>query len=111
MIACIKWIGAFAQKTTKPNPEKSQPALNPQPERSYSNEEPKIFMSEPEKPTQSRSLLKGFLKRIWLVVTGIVLVAVVLLWPLISNHPVDYSDIEDHFKYGSIGSEPVTGIP
>ncbi|HEY9605510.1 MAG TPA: c-type cytochrome [Allocoleopsis sp.] len=68
-------------------------------------------MSEPETPTQSPSLLKGFLKRIGLVIAGVVLVAVVLLWPLISNHPVDYADIEDHFKYGSIGSEPVTGIP
>jgi hypothetical protein len=36
MIACIKWIGGFARKTTKPNLEKSQPAINLQPERSYS---------------------------------------------------------------------------
>lgn len=27
------------------------------------------------------------------------------------NRPVDYSDIREHFKYGSIGSEPVNGIP
>src|SRR5262245_21159254 len=30
---------------------------------------------------------------------------------LISNVPVVYDDITMHFKYGSIGSEPVNGIP
>jgi hypothetical protein len=27
------------------------------------------------------------------------------------NRPVDYSEIEDHFKYGSLGSEIASGIP
>jgi len=27
------------------------------------------------------------------------------------NKPVDYSDIREHFKYGSIGTEPVNGLP
>lgn len=27
------------------------------------------------------------------------------------NRPVDYNDITEHFKYGSIGSEPANGIP
>src|SRR6202043_1689868 len=27
------------------------------------------------------------------------------------NEPVVYNDIKEHFKYGSIGSEPVNGIP
>ena len=30
---------------------------------------------------------------------------------LFGNGPVIYSDIEEHFKYGSIGSEPANGIP
>jgi hypothetical protein len=68
-------------------------------------------MLEQEKTTLLPTLLKEFLKRIWLVVLGIVLAAVFLVWPFFSNYPVDYGDIEDHFKYGSIGSEPVMGIP
>ncbi len=27
------------------------------------------------------------------------------------DRPVDYDDIREHFKYGSIGSEPVNGLP
>jgi hypothetical protein len=36
------------------------------------------------------------------------------LWALRAfhpNHPVVYNGIREHFKYGSIGSEPVNGIP
>ena len=33
------------------------------------------------------------------------------LLEFIPNAPVDYVDINDHFKYGSIGSEPANGIP
>lgn len=53
------------------------------------------------------------LRRIGLLIVGIVLVgAIALLTPLlIGNGPVQYSDIDDHFKYGSIGSEPANGIP
>ncbi len=34
-----------------------------------------------------------------------------LFWKFTPNAPVDYADINDHFKYGSIGSEPANGIP
>jgi hypothetical protein len=34
-----------------------------------------------------------------------------LFWKFTPNAPVDYADIGDHFKYGSIGSEPANGIP
>ena len=34
-----------------------------------------------------------------------------LFWKFIPNAPVDYAYIQDHFKYGSIGSEPANGIP
>jgi hypothetical protein len=35
----------------------------------------------------------------------------IFIYRQISNRPVDYSDIREHFKYGSIGSEPANGIP
>jgi mono/diheme cytochrome c family protein len=34
-----------------------------------------------------------------------------LVWPSVSNGTVDYPDVGEHFKYGSIGSEPANGIP
>src|SRR5687767_889976 len=45
----------------------------------------------------------------WLAVGVAGLVAIVVLWAVISisrDRPVDYADIQEHFKYGSIGSEP-----
>jgi Cytochrome C oxidase, cbb3-type, subunit III len=32
-------------------------------------------------------------------------------WKFVPDAPVDYADINEHFKYGSIGSEPVNGLP
>src|SRR5262245_26572781 len=46
-----------------------------------------------------------------LVVAGSALISFIWIWPSISNGVVDYAKIEDHFKYGSIGSEPANGIP
>ncbi len=34
------------------------------------------------------------------------LIAIYLLWYFKSDHTREYSDIQEHFKYGSIGSEP-----
>ncbi|AOY82902.1 cytochrome c [Moorena producens JHB] len=68
-------------------------------------------MSKSENPTLLKGALKS-LKRFWLLVIGVVLViTLVIAWPLISNSPVRYADINDHFKYGSIGSEPLNGVP
>jgi hypothetical protein len=51
-------------------------------------------------------------RRIWLWVIGGILVLVFWLVSFFtSNVPVDYPDIEDQFKYGSLGSEIVNGIP
>jgi hypothetical protein len=51
-------------------------------------------------------------QRIWLWVVGAILVlAFWLISFFTSNAPVDYPDIEDQFKYGSLGSEVVNGIP
>ena len=51
--------------------------------------------------------LRLWLKR--LVVVAAVVFAVVVIWIIVainSDSPVDYADIQEHFKYGSIGSEP-----
>ncbi|HEY9801258.1 MAG TPA: c-type cytochrome [Leptolyngbyaceae cyanobacterium] len=54
---------------------------------------------------------KGF-KKLWVLIVSILLaVAIAVLVPLFGNNPVKYADINDHFKYGSIGSEPARGIP
>src|SRR5688572_3079787 len=42
---------------------------------------------------------------------GITLTFFYLVFPSVSNGTVDYAGISDHFKYGSIGSEPASGIP
>ncbi len=68
-------------------------------------------MSETGTPTSLANSIKIALKRLWIFVLGAVAVAVFFLLPVVSNSPVDYANIEDHFKYGSIGSEPVNGIP
>ncbi|WP_232420224.1 c-type cytochrome [Nitrosococcus watsonii] len=47
-----------------------------------------------------------------LLIIGIVVVAAgYLIARFVPERPVDYEAIEDHFKYGSIGSEPVNGLP
>ncbi|MBN3890503.1 MAG: c-type cytochrome [Nostoc sp. JL31] len=68
-------------------------------------------MTEQTNPTLLPTSIKGIFQRIWVVIVGIVAIAVFFLWPILSNSPVDYANIENHFKYGSIGSEPVNGIP
>src|SRR4030095_12481478 len=57
-----------------------------------------------------RSLFErlGQLVRLVLIL-GVALAVVIALWALVSarsNEPVTYADITEHFKYGSIGSEP-----
>lgn len=61
-------------------------------------------------PSLVKETNKAF-KRIWVVIVGVLAAVIFLIWPAISNSPVDYADIQDHFKYGSIGSEPVNGVP
>ena len=34
-----------------------------------------------------------------------------LAWRFLEDTPVDYADIEDHFKYGSTGGERESGFP
>lgn len=46
-----------------------------------------------------------------LVITALLLVGGWAVSKAFLNQPVDYDDIVEHFKYGSIGSETVNGIP
>ena len=48
-----------------------------------------------------------------LLISGVVLAGLTayFYWRLNPDRPVDYADIEEHFKYGSIGSEPANGVP
>lgn len=50
---------------------------------------------------------------VFLIIVLILLVAaaVYLYWAFNPNRAVGYADIQEHFKYGSIGSEPANGIP
>src|SRR5437764_3431723 len=50
-------------------------------------------------------------RRIVLVTAAVVAVILILVVRSKANAPVDYDDIVQHFKYGSIGSEPANGIP
>jgi mono/diheme cytochrome c family protein len=47
------------------------------------------------------------------VLLGIVglIFALIMLWQILQNRTPHYADISDHFKYGSIGAEPNSGIP
>lgn len=46
-----------------------------------------------------------------IILVLLVVLAAYLYWAFNPNRPVDYADIQEHFKYGSIGSEPANGIP
>lgn len=68
-------------------------------------------MSESENSTPLKGVWKAF-KKLRVVITGVVLAVILVIGlPLIGNNPVDYDDIQDHFKYGSIGSETANGLP
>ena len=50
-------------------------------------------------------------RRLLILLVIVAVAAVYLYWRFNPNRPVDYSEIHDHFKYGSIGSEPANGVP
>src|SRR6185503_17062568 len=50
-------------------------------------------------------------RHILLFAAGITLTFLFLILPSVLNGADDYRGIQDHFKYGSIGSEPANGIP
>lgn len=67
----------------------------------------------PETINQPATRLPQIIKGIVAFAIGTFLtVLLILAWPLFGNNgPVRYADINDHFKYGSIGSEIANGIP
>ena len=69
-------------------------------------------MSESEKASFLKTVF-AWIKRIAIALVAIALVAIAsLVWPLFSNSgPVKYTDVVEHYKYGSIGSEAAIGAP
>ncbi len=50
-------------------------------------------------------------RRLLLLVVVLAALVIYFLWRLNPNRPADYDAIEEHFKYGSIGSELANGVP
>ena len=50
-------------------------------------------------------------KRLLWLVGAVIVAALLIVLPSLSDAADDYTGIEEHFKYGSIGSEPANGIP
>ncbi len=70
------------------------------------------MMIEQDRPTLNQKIFT-VIQRIAVFVVGIGLVAIlVLVSPLLwNNGAVKYTNINEHFKYGSIGGEAANGIP
>lgn len=66
-----------------------------------------VLLDEVRQTPVDRSLGRTRRRALWmLLLVVLVLIAVWLVWRFNADRPVDYAAIEDHFKYGSIGSEP-----
>jgi len=70
-------------------------------------------MTAPQTSTDSSKPARHW--RVWVVVALLLLLLAAGFagyhFAFVKTYPVVYDDIEEHFKYGSIGSEPVSGIP
>jgi hypothetical protein len=64
-------------------------------------------MNKPTKPFIAIS------KRVFLVITVVIFAIILwLVWPFLDNRrAVEYANIDEHFRYGSIGGENSDGIP
>lgn len=60
-----------------------------------------------------RLLIPVYILLAIIMLIGIVgaILGVILLWQLAQNRTPHYADIVEEFKYGSIGTEPHSGIP
>ncbi len=73
--------------------------------------------TEIKESKESKKSKKSNLKRAWWKIVGIIVaILVAVLFYLVSplllgNGAVKYADINDHYKYGSIGGEAANGIP
>ena len=50
-------------------------------------------------------------RRWWILVWVVIIAGLIYYFVVKSTYVIAYDDPEEHFKYGSIGSEPVTGLP
>jgi hypothetical protein len=65
---------------------------------------------EPITPVEASERRRA--KIILIIIVGLLLIiGAYLYWAFNPNRATDYADIQEHFKYGSIGSEPANGIP
>jgi hypothetical protein len=67
------------------------------------NQEPETVVEIAERKRNEKILL--------VIIALLALFATYLFWKYVPDAAVDYADINEHFKYGSIGSEPVNGLP
>lgn len=76
-------------------------------------------MSDPENQNSGEAQ-PNLLRRIWdfaqkisvFLVGAVLIIALILAWPLLTNRgAAEYANINDHFKYASIGGEDSDGIP
>jgi hypothetical protein len=65
---------------------------------------------DPLLPVES-SIRRSRRRRSFVLLLVLAGLAMFLYWRYVAEVPRDYTDIEDHFKYGSIGSEYGNGIP
>ncbi len=66
-----------------------------------------------DRPNQASAANKNQRVRnlIVIVITIITVVLLWLLWPFLISKPPYYADIDEHFRYGTIGGESTDGIP
>jgi hypothetical protein len=70
----------------------------------------KMWHADPPTPAEHEYRKRSI--RFWFIVLVLgLIVAGIVYWRLVPEVPVDYADVRDHFKYGSIGSEAGKGIP
>ncbi|HEX8195655.1 MAG TPA: cytochrome c [Pyrinomonadaceae bacterium] len=67
------------------------------------NHDPETVVEIAERKRNEKILL--------VIIVLLALFATYLFWKYVPDAAVDYADINEHFKYGSIGSEPVNGLP
>jgi hypothetical protein len=70
----------------------------------------KLWHADPATPPEIEYRKRSI--RFWLITAVILLIlGTIIYWRFFPEIPVDYVDIKDHFKYGSIGSEAGKGVP
>jgi hypothetical protein len=71
---------------------------------------PPVFVSEPGTPVEVERKRSSRIRAI--AISGLTLLVAILLWAqFLRPVPATYTDIGEHFKYGSIGSDIDSGIP